>query len=132
MKDVYFSGYKGSCNLEDTDLMALVAWFDFNYPHLKHLLVHVANESMMPVQGRVKAKRKGVRKGFPDLMLLQKNNRFGGLMLELKRKCKRASSELSKEQSMYQVELTEEGFCTTVCYGLDEAKKCLKEYLQIK
>jgi hypothetical protein len=131
MKDVYDSKYRGACNLEDTDLIGLVAWFDFNYPHLSPLLVHVANESMMPVQGRVKAKSKGVRRGFPDLMLLKKNNEFSGLMLELKRK-DGTKGRPSKSQQMYNTELSEEGFCTTFCYGLDEAKKCIKEYLQIK
>ena len=131
MKDIYDSKYRGDCNLEDTDLIALVAWFDFNYPHLCHLLIHVANESMMPPQGRVKAKKKGLRSGVPDLMLLKKNGEYSGLMLELKRK-DGTKGRPSKSQKMYNIELAEEGFCTTFCYGLDEAKKCIKEYLQIK
>lgn len=131
MQKIYDSGYRGDCNLEDTDLIGLVSWFDFNYPHLKHLLIHVANESMMPVQGRVKAKKKGVRRGVPDLMLLKKNGEYNGLMLELKRKDK-TKGRPSKDQKMYNTELSEEGFCCTFCYGLEEAKKCIKEYLQIK
>lgn len=131
MKKVYDSGYRGKCNLEDTDLISLVAWFDYNYPQYKHLLVHVANESMMPAQGRVKAKKKGIKRGFPDLMLLIKNSEYSGLMLELKRKDKTKSSS-TKEQNEYNVELESEGFCTTFCYGFDEAKKCLIEYLHIK
>lgn len=132
MKDEYYSGYRGQCNLEDTDLMALVAWFDFNYPHLSHLLIHVPNESMMKVQGRVKAKRKGLRSGVQDLMFLKRNGEYSALMLEMKRKCKTLSSPVSANQKMYKVELIEEGFCTTICYGLDCAKECIKEYLQIK
>tara|TARA_R110000744_G_scaffold380568_1_gene503234 strand:+ start:16511 stop:16906 length:396 start_codon:yes stop_codon:yes gene_type:complete len=131
MKQIYDSGYKGDCNLEDTDLMALVAWFDYSYPQLSHLLVHVANESMMPVQGRVKAKRKGVRRGFPDLMLLKRNSKYSGLMLELKRKDK-SKGRPSKDQKMYNTELSEENFACTFCYGLDQAKECVKEYLQTK
>lgn len=131
MKTIYDSNYRGDCNLEDTDLIGLVSWFDFNYPHLKHLLVHVPNESMMPPQGRVKAKKKGLRSGFPDLMLLQKNSEYSGLMLELKRK-DGTKGRPSKNQKMYNIELSEEGFCCTFCYGLDQAILCIKEYLQIK
>ncbi len=85
----------------------------------------------MPVQGRVKAKKKGVRKGVPDLMLLKRNGKYSGLMLELKRK-DRTKSKPSKEQKMYNIELSEEGFCCTFCYGLDQALICIREYLQIK
>jgi len=131
MKKVYDSGYRGKCNLEDNDLIALVAWFEYNYPQYAHLLVHVANESMMPVQGRVKAKKKGLKSGFPDLMLLVRNSKYSGLMLELKRKDK-SKCKISKSQKEYNIELESEGFCTVFCYGYDEAKKCLKEYLHIK
>lgn len=131
MKREYNSNYRGDCNLEDNDLIALVAWFDYNYPHYSHLLVHVANESMMPPQGRVKAKRKGIRKGFPDLMLLKSNDLYSGLMLELKRRDS-TKSKATKEQKMYHDELYQENFATSFCYGLEEAKKCIKDYLHIK
>lgn len=128
---IYDSGYRGDCPLEDTDLINLVAWFKHNYPHYSPLLIHVVNESKLPVQARVKLKMKGLQKGFPDLMLLMKNSEYSGLMLELKRK-DRTKCRTTVEQKEYAVELAEQGFLTTFCYGLDEAKGCIKEYLTIK
>lgn len=131
MIKIYDSGYRGNCPLEDTDLINLVAWFSHHYPHLESLLVHVPNESDMPVQGRVKAKMKGVRSGVQDLILFKKQGDYSGLCLELKRRDK-AKSKISKNQNNYADEFSNEDFFCSFCYGLDEAKKCIKEYLAIK
>ena len=118
--------------LEDTDLMNFIAWFDFNYPHLSFLMIHVPNESDMPVQGRVKAKRKGVRSGVPDLLFLKQPRGLSGLAIEMKRATKKHSSPVSSEQAMYLQELSEENFNSVVAYGLEQAKKATIEYLQYK
>ena len=131
MIKTYETKHRGACALEDTDLINIVSWFDYQLPHLSPLLIHVPNESDMPVQGRVKAKKKGVRKGVPDLMLLKGNSKYSGLMLELKRQ-DRTKSKVSVEQDAYAQELSEQGFFCAFCYGFDEAKKCIEEYLQIK
>lgn len=129
---VYFSGYQGECMLEDTDLIALVSWFDYNHEDITDLFVHVVNESKGKVQHRVKLKKKGLRKGFPDTALLKPNGKYHGLFLELKRKCKKASTPVSSDQRRILNALSDQGYFCAVCYGLDEAKKCIKEYLQIK
>ena len=81
MIKTYEVKYRGECPKEDTDLINLVAWFNYQYPHLSPLLVHVVNESQLPVQARIMLKKKGLKKGFPDLMLLIKNKEYSGLML---------------------------------------------------
>lgn len=118
--------------LEDTDLMNFISWFDYNYPHLSFFMIHVPNESEMPVQGRVKAKRKGVRSGVPDLLFLKKSGKYSGMAIEMKRATKKHSSKVSDAQMMYLQELSEEKFSTAVVYGLDQAKKAIKEYLHCK
>ncbi len=130
MIKTYEVKYRGKCPKEDTDLINLVAWFNYQYPHLSPLLVHVVNESQLPVQARVMLKKKGLKKGFPDLMLLIKNKEYSGLMLELKRRDK-TKSRTSKEQENYSVELSDQGFSSTFCYGLEQAKKCIQDYLKI-
>jgi hypothetical protein len=130
MTKVYEEKYRGDCPLEDTDLVNFVAWFDYNYPHLKCLLIHVPNESKMPVQGRVKLRDKGLRKGVPDLMFLHPRADYHGLMIEMKRKDK-SKCKVSKEQSMYADELTSEGYYHAFTYGLDQVKKCMKDYLAL-
>ena len=131
MIKIYDSGYRGDCPLEDTDLINLVSWFDHNYPHLSSLLVHVPNESKIPVQGRVKLRMKGLKSGVQDLILFKKQGGYSGLCLELKRK-DRTKSKVNQNQEDYAAEFSEEGFYCTFCYGLEEAKKCIKEYLLIK
>jgi len=86
---------------------------------------------MMSVQGRVKAKRKGLKKGVSDIMILLKRGEYSGLVIELKRKTKSKSS-VSKEQLNFLHEVDEQGFYCAICYGVEEAQKCVKEYLAIK
>lgn len=118
--------------LEDTDLMNFIAWFDHNYPHFAFLMIHVPNESDMPVQGRVKAKKKGVRSGVPDLLFLKSSGEYAGLAIEMKRATKKHSSKVSDEQMMYLQELSEEDFFCVVAYGLEQAKIAVKDYLHCK
>jgi len=129
--EVYDSEFRGACPLEDTDLANFIAWFDYNYPHLSHLMIHVPNESDMPVQGRVKAKKKGVRSGVPDLLFLYPINGFVGLSIEMKRQDK-TKCKVSKNQEMYAQELSAVGYFATFAYGLEESKKALKIYLHSK
>ena len=128
MYKIYDSNFRGKCRLEDTEQIICTDWVDYNYPNLSPLYFHVVNESMMSVQGRVKARRKGLRKGIPDIMFLHPNNGHCGLMVELKRE-DRTKSRLSKEQKDYLVEFATQGYFTAVCYGAEQFKKCFKEYL---
>ena len=63
---------------EDQECYLLVEWMT----RMKLRFTHVANESKVPVQYRVKLKRKGVSPGFPDYIIFVKH---GVLFLEMKR-----------------------------------------------
>lgn len=128
---IYDSKYKGNCDIEDQDQMNFTSWFDYQYPHYSRLYFHVMNESDMPVQGRVKAKKKGLKSGVSDIIILLKRGEYSGLIIELKRKYK-AKSKVSKEQEEFLFEVDGQGFYCAICYGFEEAQKCVKEYLQIK
>lgn len=127
---IYDSGAKGDCNLEDTDQIAFTCWFDYNFPHYSTLYFHVVNENMMPVQGRAKARKKGLKKGVSDIIILLARGRYSGLIIELKRKVK-SKSKVSIEQENFLYEVNEQGFYCAVCYGLDEAKRCVQDYLKL-
>ena len=128
---IYNSGFRGNCDVEDQDQINFTSWFDYQYPHYSPLYFHVVNESMMSVQGRVKAKRKGLKKGVSDIIILLKRGKFSGLIIELKRKDS-TKNKASKEQLEFLDEVDEQDFYCAICYGLDEAKKCVQEYLTIK
>ena len=126
------SGFKGDCALEDTDQINFTSWFGYQYPHYTTLYFHVVNENMLPVQGRVKAKKKGMKNGVSDILILLKRGQYSGLIIELKRKSKSKSSKVSEHQSNFLFEVSEQGFYCAVCYGFEEAQKCVKKYLTIK
>ena len=84
----------------------------------------------MPIQGRVKAKKKGLKKGVSDIVILLKRGKYSGLIIELKRKDS-TKNKASKEQVAFLHEVCEQDFYAAICYGFDEAKKCVQEYLAI-
>ena len=128
---IYDTKFRGNCDVEDQDQINFTSWFDYQYPHHSPLYFHVVNESMMNPQGRVKAKRKGLKAGVSDILILLKRGKYSGLIIELKRKDK-SKSRISKEQEGFLYEVSEQGFFSAVCYGFEEAQKCVKEYLLIK
>lgn len=126
----YNSTFRGNCDVEDQDQINFTSWFDYQYPHFSPLYFHVVNESMLPVQGRVKAKKKGLKKGVSDIIILLKRGEYSGLIIELKRRDK-SKSRVTKEQMDFLYEVDEQGFFCAVCYGFEQAKKCVQEYLKI-
>lgn len=129
---IYNSKHKGNCDIEDQDQINITSWFDYQYPHYSRLYFHVVNENMLPVQGRVKAAKKGLRRGVSDIFIMVKRGKYSGLVIELKRKSKSKSSPVSKDQDEFLFEMDEQGFYCSVCYGFEQAQKCVKEYLTIK
>lgn len=74
----------------------------------------------------MRAKREGVRKGVPDLMLPVALGGYHGLFVELKRV---EGGAISSEQTAWHVELREQGYRVEVCKGWDSARDVLVQYL---
>jgi len=97
------------------------------YPCLK-LLFHVPNERKCSnVEGRL-LKLAGVKSGVPDLVLPVARGSYHGLYIELKT----PEGKPTDNQEWWLRELNKEGYCAVVCYGWEEAVKCLEWYLQLK
>lgn len=85
----------------------------------------------------VKAKKAGMPRGLPDLMLPIARHVLGdkvvrckhGLWIELKRP---SGGRTSKEQDWWMNELRIQGYVTRVCYGADEAIRTIMDYLEWK
>lgn len=124
---VYGGDHFGDCPSEDADLISLVSWVKYNYPSLAALMYHIPNESMMPVQGRVTAKKKGVLAGAPDLCFAL----VPGVYIELKRRCVKKSLSSAKARQHFEHQLgvlsalSEAGNICFVCFGLENAKKAI-------
>lgn len=104
------------------------------YCELKHIpVVHVPNG--VKIAGGLKnkyayinsLKTQGLKKGFPDIIVLAKNSKNEVLFMEFKRE---KGGVLSEEQKKWQFELRSMGYATCVVKGADEAIKRLHEYLR--
>ena len=107
--------------------VALVQWFRLQ--HKDKLIFAIPNGTFIKSIGmRVKAKREGLTKGVPDLMIPYSNGKYHGLFIEMKDVKKTACSQ-SKEQKEIIKLLNELGYYATWCAGYDLAKEVIIEYL---
>ena len=74
---------------------------------------------------RIKAKKSGYKKGFPDLFIYEPRGSYHGLAIELKTGYNKAS----KPQLYWQKELIKRGYKAEICTGIDEALDTIKTYL---
>ena len=114
---------------EEEEQMALFRWAELakgKYPALA-LLFHIPNGGS---RGKAEAGRfraMGVRAGVPDLCLPVPRAPFHGLFVELKRT---KGGHVSAEQKRWIADLEAQGYCAIVCYGWEEAKDNIEEYLR--
>lgn len=99
---------------------------------------HVANERKTKVtRGRngkwfspegSKLKKKGVKKGVPDVLIFDPRHGFAGLAIELKVDKNRQSPE----QRIWQKTLTKCGWKTLTTWSLDEFIQIVDDYFQLE
>jgi hypothetical protein len=111
---------------EHEEQKSVVKWFDMQYPALRGRLAAVPNGGQRHIAVAAKLKAEGVRKGFPDMMLLKPVGGYYGLFIELKRI---KGGSVSPEQNDWLHWLGSQGFMVAVCKGADEARKTIKCYL---
>ncbi len=73
-------------------------------------------------------KAAGLRPGVPDVWLPAPTEHYAGLVIELKS----ATGTVSAEQDRWLRDLRAQGYCATVCRGLDEAIQLVEDYLSGK
>ena len=76
---------------------------------------------------RIKAKKSGYKKGFPDLFLYEPKGGYCGLAIELKVGYNKATAE----QLGWLKRLTDNGYLACVCNGLDKTIKIIDKYLKL-
>ena len=111
---------------ETTEQIALFNWAKRTESILPELalMYHVPNEGKRSNGGILKAA--GLKSGVPDICLPVANNGFHGLYIELKF----GKNKATKAQEEYMAMLNAQGYKTAVCYGADEAKAEILDYLQ--
>lgn len=91
-------------------------------------MVHIPNERKCTAYVAGQLLRQGMRKGFPDNFIPIARGGFHGLFIELKR-AKKSLSKKSPEQREWVKKLNAAGYKAVFCYGAEEAKKVISEYL---
>lgn len=110
---------------EHQEQVAVVQWFDVQYPILTGRLFAIPNGARTTIGTAVKLKREGLRKGCPDLMLPYPSLQYYGLFIEMKVK----GGTVSSEQKDWHSFLIKQGYQCHVCYGVDEAITAIINYL---
>ena len=108
---------------------SIFRWADLmseKYPELKWLRGSM-NGVRLTIGQAVKAKRAGMKKGYPDLSLDVARGDYHGLRIELKK----TRGKLSPKQNEWRNWLLDRGYLSVVCWGEDEAKQALKFYLDL-
>lgn len=110
---------------ETTEQITLFNWAERTksvLPELE-LMYHVPNEGKRTNGGILKAA--GLKSGVPDIVLPVSINGFHGLYIELKF----GKNKATKAQEDYMELLKEQNYKTAVCYGFEEAREAILEYL---
>jgi len=110
---------------EHEEQAALIKWFDLQHKHLRGRLFAIPNGGQRHILVASKLKAEGVRKGLPDLMLPVKNRDYCGLFIEMKAK----KGKATVEQLDWIDYLNDAGYFALVCYGIDDAKMAILNYL---
>ena len=113
---------------EHTEQVALFSWAKMSegrHPQLKNMF-------SIPNGGKRKngwwEKSEGLKSGVPDIFLSVAKNGKHGLYIELKY----GKNKPSKNQLEWLSALSDEGYEAKVCYGFDEAKKAICDYMGIE
>ena len=116
---------------EDGHQLAVMQWCALNvgrYPQLKWLH-HSPNGGSRDKREGAKFKALGVKRGFPDLILLVPCGQYFGLAIDLK---KLKGGVVSDEQDEWKAHLNGAGYYATVCHGWLEAVAVIKQYLKLE
>lgn len=111
---------------EQTHLFAWSTWACSKYPELS-LMHHIPNGGKRSKSEAGRFKAHGVKAGVPDICLPCARGGYHGLYIELKRI---KGGKLSAVQKEWIDALREQGYKVTVCYGFEEAREVIIDYLE--
>lgn len=125
--------------LEDNLQESVASYLD----HLGVLWFHPANERKTTPQAGARLKRKGVKSGVPDVMIIEPSNGYVGLAIELKVQTdnglkkngepkKKTGGKLSDNQKQWLLALEKKGWLSRVCYNFDEVEAVVTKYFKTK
>lgn len=112
---------------ESDSQIAIFQWAELSkgkYPELAFLCGSLVGVRLNIVQA-VRAKRMGVKKGYPDIFLPVAREKYFGLFIELKSK----DGRVKPEQKIWHKFLSEQGYLVYTLRSAEEAIKIIQIYL---
>jgi hypothetical protein len=114
---------------EHVEQSNVVRWFRLQYPKLTMFAIpngsHLAGDVRVRAIKMAKLKEEGLLPGASDLFLAFPSGKWHGLFIEMKS----SRGKVSDEQSKFMKAVTDSGYAAYVCYGFDEAKIVIQDYL---
>lgn len=108
---------------EAEEQAALFQWAAYD-PRLQFMYAIPNGGSRNRIEAK-NLKRQGVKSGVPDICLPLPSGYWHGLYIEMKA----GKNKPSENQKKWLAFLESVGYKTAVCYGFEEAKKIITEYL---
>lgn len=118
--------------LERQEQRTLVAYLRY-HPVLKDFFCKNDNEGIRTESQGHNVKLLGLRPGVSDLFIYYPTKTYYGLWIELKRNKKYVKSERNtaswRAQELFLEQVKSVGYQGFICYGFDDAKKIIDDYL---
>jgi hypothetical protein len=117
---------------EHQEQVLLMQWFKLQHKkHEGHLFAipngaHLAGDARARAIKITKMKAEGFLNGVADLFLMIPKDGWHGLFIEMKAK----KGVLSDDQEKFLGKAQMMGYLSVVCYGFEDAKKIITEYLK--
>ena len=113
---------------EASEQSALFEWAEYaNNPELR-LMFHIPNGGSRNIVEAVNLKKQGVKSGVPDILLPVARKCYHGLFIEMKY----GKNKISENQTNWIINLSKQDYLCKVCYGFEEARKVIENYLKGK
>ena len=111
---------------EHQEQVMLITWFRLQYPKFKLHLWAIPNGGSRHIVTAVNLKAEGVLAGVSDLFLMIPKGEWHGMFIEMKAK----NGNVSDKQKEFMAAANSMNYKTIVCYGFDDAKTSIINYLQ--
>lgn len=113
--------------LREEDLMQIQVFDWIKKMSLDDFIFHPANERKCSLRAGALLKRKGVKAGVSDVIILKASKGFHGALIELKTE----KGRLSATQKTFLDTMKLGGYFTAVCRSAREAKNTIAFYLEL-
>lgn len=122
---------------EHTEQARVIEWArtnEFICPELCMLFSTLNGIPLLGINGRMRAiiinrmKAEGMKNGVPDLLFFVARKGYHGLVIEMKVN----DNKPSKEQTSWLDKMHEQGYLAVACWGADESKQVIADYLDRK